>query len=183
LHFAQFGGYPMRWLYFICGLVSCVMIASGLVLYTVKQRKQAKGSRTFLNIAERINIASVAGLSVACVALLWANRLIPAELIGRGQWETRVFFGVWALSLLHAALRPVFVAWREQFYAAAALCLALPLLSLLNTFPMDGMRVGVEVTSVALGLLLGWLAWKIPASARSAPARTPRAARLAGAEQ
>jgi uncharacterized iron-regulated membrane protein len=183
LHFAQFGGYPMRWLYFICGLVSCVMIASGLVLYTVKQRKQAKGSRTFLNIAERINIASVAGLSVACVALLWANRLIPAELIGRGQWETRVFFGVWALSLLHAALRPVFVAWREQFYAAAALCLALPLLSLLNTFPMDGMRVGVEVTSVALGLLLGWLAWKIPASARSAPARKPRAARLAGAEQ
>ncbi|MFP3409608.1 PepSY-associated TM helix domain-containing protein, partial [Pseudomonas sp. SIMBA_065] len=30
LHFAQFGGYPMRWLYFVCGLVSCLMIASGL---------------------------------------------------------------------------------------------------------------------------------------------------------
>src|SRR5690606_16542164 len=30
LHFAQFGGYPMRWLYFLCALGSCVMIASGL---------------------------------------------------------------------------------------------------------------------------------------------------------
>lgn len=82
---------------------------------------------------------------MACVALLWANRLIPAELTGRGLWETRVFFAVWALSLLHAALRPVFFAWREQFYVAAALCIALPLLSLLNPFSMDAMRVGVEV--------------------------------------
>ncbi|WVM90396.1 PepSY-associated TM helix domain-containing protein [Halopseudomonas pachastrellae] len=44
LHFAQFGGYPMRWLYFSCGLISCAMIASGLVLYTVKRRRQAKVS-------------------------------------------------------------------------------------------------------------------------------------------
>jgi uncharacterized iron-regulated membrane protein len=182
LHFAQFGGYPMRWLYFLCGLVSCVMIASGLVLYTVKQRKQAKGSRTFLSIAERLNIASVAGLCVACVALLWANRLLPAELAARGDWEVRVFFGVWLLALLHAALRPVFPAWREQFYLAAALCIALPLPGLLTSLPSDSLRLGVEVTSVLLGLSLGWLAWKIPALASTEPVAKPRATRLAGAQ-
>lgn len=183
LHFAQFGGYPMRWLYFLCGLVSCVMIASGLVLYTVKQRKQAKGSRTFLNIAERLNIATVAGLCLACVALLWANRLLPMELAARGDWEVRVFFGVWLLSLIHAALRPVFMAWREQFYLAAALCVALPSLNLLSTFPSDSLRLGVEISSVVLGVLLGWLAWKIPALASTTPVVKPRAARLAGAPQ
>src|SRR5690606_12566679 len=52
LHFAQFGGYPMRWLYFVCGLISCAMIATGLVHYTVKQRRQAKGSRRFLHRSE-----------------------------------------------------------------------------------------------------------------------------------
>ena len=178
LHFAQFGGYPMRWLYFLCGLVSCVMIASGLVLYTVKQRRQARGSRTFLNIAERLNVTTVSGLSLACVALLWANRLIPAELAERTGWEVRVFFGVWMLSLLHAALRPVFVAWREQFRVAAALCLGLPLLGLLGDFPSDGLRTGVEVGTVATGLVLGWLAWKIPAPGNTEPTR---AAHLAGA--
>ena len=182
LHFAQFGGYPMRWLYFLCGLVSCVMIASGLVLYTVKQRKQAKGSRTFLNAVERLNIATVAGLCVASIALLWANRLLPVELAGRGVWETRVFFGVWLLTLAHAAARPVFVAWREQLFTAAGLCVALPMLGLLDGFALDATRLSVEITSVALGVTLAWLAWKTPAFA-AAPAARTRAARLAGAEQ
>jgi len=183
LHFAQFGGYPMRWLYFLCGLVSCAMIATGLVLYTVKQRKQAKGSRALLNVTERLNIATVAGLCLASIALLWANRLIPVELAGRELWETRVFFGAWLLSLAHAAARPVFVAWREQLYAAASLCIALPVFSLLDGLALDSTRVALEVACVVLGVALAWLAWKIPSRACTAPLVKSRPARLAGAEQ
>lgn len=183
LHFAQFGGYPMRWLYFLCALGSCVMIASGLVLYTVKQRKQAKGSRVFLNIAERLNIATVAGLTLACVALLWASRLIPAELAERTVWEVRVFFGVWALALLHAALRPVFLAWREQFCLTAVLCIALPLPDLLSGFPTDSLRIGVDLTAMVLGLLLGWLTRKIPVLTSTTAVTRPRTSPLAGAER
>lgn len=183
LHFAQFGGYPMRWLYFLCALGSCVMIASGLVLYTVKQRKQVKGSRVFLNIAERLNIATVAGLTLACVALLWASRLIPAELAERTVWEVRVFFGVWALALLHAALRPVFLAWREQFCLTAVLCIALPLPDLLSGFPTDSLRIGVDLTAMVLGLLLGWLTRKIPVLTSTTAVTRPRTSPLAGAER
>ena len=174
LHFAQFGGYPMRWLYFICGLVSCAMIASGLVLYSVKQRKQAKGSQRFLNIVERLNVTTVSGLSLACVAMLWGNRLLPAELVGRSDWEVRVFFAVWLASLAHAALRPVLHAWREQLAVTALLCIGLPLLDLMTGLSSDGLRLGVNGAAFALGMLLVWTARKIPATAISPTRKSPR---------
>ena len=174
LHFAQFGGYPMRWLYFVCGLVSCAMIATGLVLYTVKQRKQAKGSRRFLGVVERLNVASVAGLGLACVALLWGNRLLPADLAARGAWEVRAFFAIWLLSLAHAALRSPSQAWREQLGATALLCIGLPLLDLATGDNLDGLRLGVDATALALGLLLAWSSRKLPDAATATKRQNTR---------
>ncbi|WP_028240985.1 PepSY-associated TM helix domain-containing protein [Stutzerimonas azotifigens] len=187
LHFAQFGGYPMRWLYFLCGLVSCVMIASGLVLYTVKKRRQVKADssegRAFLRLVESLNVAAVAGLSLACAALLWGNRLLPAELAGREFWELRLFFGVWLLSLAHARLRAPLQAWREQLFVAAALGVALPLLDLLLApGAADRARLGLDVTALLLGATLAWVAWQLPRIATSRARRTP-AVQIAGAER
>lgn len=163
LHFAQFGGYPMRWLYFICGLVSCAMIGTGLVLYAVKQRKQAKANPHFLRVVESLNVAVVAGLLLACVALLWGNRLLPAELASRQEWELRLFFGLWALSWLHAWIRKPLPAWREQLTGAAVLALTLPLLDLITAdASMDGIRLSVLAAVFAMGLLSGWTALRIP---------------------
>ncbi|MBC8650176.1 PepSY domain-containing protein [Pseudomonas sp. MTM4] len=178
LHFAQFGGYPMRWLYFICGLVSCAMIATGLVLYAVKQRKQAKANVQFLRMVESLNVAVVAGLSLACVALLWSNRLLPAELANRQDWELRLFFSIWALSWLHAWVRKPLQAWREQLFAAAALAMTLPLLDLMTAnMELDGIRLSVLAAVFAMGLLSGWTAWKIPTIVAARKARQPQLAR------
>ncbi|WP_407291521.1 PepSY-associated TM helix domain-containing protein [Stutzerimonas zhaodongensis] len=176
LHFAQFGGYPMRWLYFICGLVSCAMIGTGLVLYAVKQRNLAKTNPHFLRLVESLNIAVVAGLSLACVALLWSNRLLPAELAARQGWELRLFFGIWALSWLHAWLRKPLHAWREQLAVAALMALALPVLDLLAFGgSLDNMRLSLLAGVAFMGLLVGWTAWKIPTVVA---ARKDRSARL-----
>lgn len=178
LHFAQFGGYPMRWLYFICGLVSCAMIATGLVLYTVKQRKQAQANRPFLRFVESTNVAIVAGLSLACIALLWGNRLLPAALAGRQDWELRLFFSIWALSWLHGWARKPMHAWREQLFAAAVLALGLPLLDLMTgNLTLDNLRLPLVASVSVMGLSLAWTAWRIPQAAarkaRSAPLNRP----------
>ncbi|WP_181296796.1 PepSY domain-containing protein [Pseudomonas sp. Q2-TVG4-2] len=175
LHFAQFGGYPMRWLYFICGLVSCAMIATGLVLYTVKQRKQAKANQPFLRFVESTNVAIVAGLSLACISLLWGNRLLPAALAGRQDWELRLFFGIWALSWLHGWARKPMHAWREQLFAASVLALGLPLLDLMtDNLTLDNMRLPLVASVSVMGLSLAWTAWKIPqAAARKARSAQP----------
>ena len=177
MHFAQFGGYSMRWVYFICGLVSSAMIASGLVLFTVKRRRkyasEGRVAQVLYRLVEAINVTVMAGLSLACISLLWGNRLLPSGMTERADAELNVFFGMWALSFAHALLRPRMQAWREQLGLAGGLCLALPLLSVFTVNRPWALHssMGVELTAMALGALLLWACWKV---SQPAVERVPR---------
>ncbi|MFD1691526.1 PepSY domain-containing protein [Azotobacter chroococcum] len=164
LHFAQFGGYPMRWLYFLCSAVSCAMIATGLVLFVIRQRlkvAEANAGQGFLRLVETLNVGTLAGLMLGCVALLWAARLLPADLAGRAGWEARLFFAVWALAFVHAWRRPPMAAWREQLWAAALLCMGLPLLEGFSAPSLDKTRLLLELCVFLCGAVLGWVAWRV----------------------
>ena len=87
----------------------------------------------FCFTCERLNIASISGLSIAMAGFLWGNRLLPLSMAERTAWEVHVFFAIWALTLLHAMLRPARRAWIEQFWAAAALLAVLPVVSAIVT--------------------------------------------------
>ena len=183
LHFAQFGGYSMRWVYFLCGLISSAMIATGLVLFCVKRRRKyaaaSASAQRWYQVAESFNVAFVAGLMLACVGLLWANRLLPVELAQRANWEVKVFFAVWLLSLLHAGLRPAQRAWAEQLAAAALLSVGLPMLGALTALHDPAHRV-LEVTSVVLGGLLAYAAWRCVAPREEKPVRKRAAVAVEG---
>jgi hypothetical protein len=105
-------------------------------MWIVKRRQKLPDpDRPYLGfrLVERLNIASIAGLSIAMTAYLWANRLLPQALAGRANWEIHAFFIVWALALLHAVLRPAKKAWVEQLWTAAALLTLLPILNAVTT--------------------------------------------------
>ena len=167
MHFAQFGGYPMRWVYFICGLISSAMIATGLVLFTVKRRRkyasEGRVAQVLYRVIEAVNVTVMAGLSLACIAYLWGNHLLAVGMAERPDAELTVFFGVWALTLVHALLRPRMHAWREQLGLAGVMCLSLPLVSLLTVDHSWALhsRMGVELTAMALGGVLLWACWKV----------------------
>lgn len=134
LHMATFGGRAIKWLYFVCGLAGSAMMATGAILFMVKRRTKHQGefgsaTARVYRLIEGLNVAAIAGLAVACVAYLWANRLVPVGLPHRDDWELRVFFAIWALALVHGLLRSPAAAWREQMGALAALSLLLPLLN------------------------------------------------------
>ncbi|WP_312516348.1 PepSY-associated TM helix domain-containing protein [Anaerospora sp.] len=166
LHIARFGGYPIAWIYFIAGLISCVMIAAGLVFFTIKRRSRYSRSNQVIQVMyraiEALNTTAVMGIIVACTAFLWANRLLPFALKSRADAEITVFFLTWLLMLLHAFLRPPLRAWAEQTGLAALLCLGLPLLNAITSnvglLPSiarnDWMTVGVDGTAILLGALL-----------------------------
>ncbi|MGE0254799.1 MAG: PepSY-associated TM helix domain-containing protein [Alphaproteobacteria bacterium] len=168
LHFAQFGGAPMRWLYFLAATGGAVMFATGLVLFAVKRRHRHAESATAARayrFADAMTVAGVAGLLAAGAAYLWANRLLPATLDGREVWEVRAFYGVWALALGHAMLRGGGArAWAEQLAVAGGLCLLLPVVNALTathhlgaTLAAGDWRLaGVDLTALALGLGLLW---------------------------
>jgi hypothetical protein len=172
LHFAQFGGAALRWLYFLMGLAASGMIATGLVLWTNKRRKYhvEHSGVTSYRFVEALNVATVAGLLVAVAAFFWANRVLPLTLIDRSQWEMRCFFVIWCCCLAHSLLRGgSILAWKNQLYAAALLLGLLPLLNglmtnshLLMTLPKGQWALaGFDLTALAAGLLLGWTARRI----------------------
>ena len=103
LHFATFGGTAVRVLYLLLGAAGTMMIATGALLFTAKRRQRAleefgiHTARVYRGV-ERLNVAVFAGLPLACVAYLWASRLLPASLHGRADVEGRMFFA--ALSVI-----------------------------------------------------------------------------------
>jgi uncharacterized iron-regulated membrane protein len=169
LHMGHFADATLRWLYFLIGLAGTGMVGTGLVMWTVKRRqKLTDQEKPYFGFAlvERLNIAGIAGLSIAMAAFLYGNRLLPFELPDRPAWEVHVFFLVWALSLLHALVRPAKKAWIEQLGAAAALLFLLPFINaLVTTRPLweslakgDWVFVGMDATLWVLALLHAALA-------------------------
>jgi uncharacterized iron-regulated membrane protein len=174
LHEARFGGWTASWLWFLCGVVGCVMIATGLVLFTVKRRQRSgnefgRATPQMYRLIEALNVACVAGICLASIAYLWGNRLLPLDLPERPEAEIRVFLLVWAATLLHALSRPGRRAWVEQFGLAALLCLALPLLNLATTGDWFGRYAGqghwqmfaVELVTLVVGALLAAIALRM----------------------
>jgi len=174
LHMAGFGSTPIRWLYFFCGLAGTAMMGTGAILFMVKRRQRAGGefgsaTERVYRMIECLNVAAIAGLAVACIGYLWANRLIPVGIEHRAGWEVRAFFGLWLLMLVHACVRPEKRGWIEQLALLAVLCVLLPVLNVLSTGDNlvaqitrgDWESAGVELCSVVFGLLAAWGAWKV----------------------
>ncbi|MDZ4370771.1 MAG: PepSY-associated TM helix domain-containing protein [Phenylobacterium sp.] len=163
LHEGVFADTLLRWLYFASGLLGCAMVATGLVLWTVKRRAKRgpSGEEGFGHrLVECLNIGTIAGLPVAVAAYFWANRLLPAAFAERQPWEFHALFAVWGLMLVYPAFRPGRRAWAEELGLAAAAIGLLPLVNLLTTDRHLGVTVpagdwalaGFDLTALALAL-------------------------------
>lgn len=182
LHLGRFGDTVTRWLYFIVSFMGTAMVGTGLVMWTVKRRQKLPDPQHpyfGFRLVERLNIASIAGLSIAMTAFMWGNRLLPTTLAGRSSWEIDLFFIVWAATLLHALVRPAKAAWVEQLWAASALLFLLPLLNAMTTQrPLwhslaqgDWIFVGIDLTCWALAALHAVLAIRTTRHQVKAPAK------------
>lgn len=165
MHMAIYGGLPLKWLYFVCGLAGSAMMATGSILFMVKRRSKHQaefgaGTAVVYRMIEGLNVAAIAGLVIAYAGFLWANRLLPLELAHRADWELGVFFALWLLALIHALVRSSPAAWREQMVAVAVLCLLLPLLNFCATGDHllaqlrdgDWESAGVELFIITVGV-------------------------------
>ncbi len=120
-------------------------------------------------LIEKLNVAIVAGLMIACIGYFWANRLIPLEVAERAAWEIRAFFGIWVVTAFYALWRNPAKAWIEQLLTAALMCLTLPILNWATTgqhlgvylAQQDWERALVEITAIGLGALLAYAAYKL----------------------
>jgi len=141
LHLQHFEHWLLRWFYVLGGLAGCVCIATGFIFFVEKRKAQhAKAGLAGARWADALAVATVTGMLLAALAILVANRLLPAELPHRADWEKAAFWGAWLVALVHAFWRTAPVlqarvapAWREQCWAVAALAVAAPLLNWAST--------------------------------------------------
>jgi uncharacterized iron-regulated membrane protein len=180
LHMAQFGDSLVRRLYLLLGLCGCAMLVGGLRVWLAK--REARGG-VAVGCVRLLNTTVFAGLPLASLALLWANRLLPQNLEWRVSGEAWVFVLSW---LLVAALA---LLWRGQprrmarllWAVAAVLALGLPLLNGLSTVNGhllaslgrdDWALAGIDLALLFAGLVFVGLAWRLrPVGAAERPAR------------
>ncbi len=141
LHLGRFADGIMRFLFFVVGLAGSAMVATGLLLWTAKR---APGRGRWL--AHRLNVAAIVGLPFAVAAFFWANRLLPADLADRANWEIRIFFVAWALTLLIPR-------WRPALWLTAAAFAGLVV--------VDGMPGAFNLSLGLVALCFAGAAWKV----------------------
>ena len=202
LHMARFASPGLRWALFGFGLLGCLMIATGMVLWSVKrsaqaQRKvatQATPAPQRLPLGERmvagLNIGTLAGLPLACAVFLAANRLLPLELPQRADTELACFFATWGLALVWGLLCPRRLGWTAVLGLAAAAWALLPVLNALTTSAHLGATLpagdwtwaALDLAFLAASAVLGAVAWHLhrrrpaPATPARRTARTHAAA-------
>jgi hypothetical protein len=137
-------------------------------------------------------VTTVTGMVIAAISILVANRLLPADLPQRGEWEETLFWGAWLVALAHALWRTAPVAqariapaWREQSLAIVALAVVAVLANwattgdhLLKTlgtgyWPVAGLDLSLLVTAGLAWLAAGRLRRREDNQASGAPAGRP----------
>lgn len=171
LHEGRFAEPWLRWVYFVAGLLGAGMIGTGLVMWTVKRRRNhdATGGHFGLRLVEALNVATIVGLPAGVAAYFWANRLLPVEMADRVNWEANFLFLVWGEALIYALFRHIRKAWVELLWLASAAFALLPLINalttekhLLNTVAAgDWVLAGFDLTMLALGIAFAYMAIKV----------------------
>ncbi|WP_394234388.1 PepSY-associated TM helix domain-containing protein [Pseudomonas anguilliseptica] len=180
LHMAQFGDSLVRLLYLLLGLCGCAMLVGGLRVWLAK--REARGG-VAVGCVRLLNTTVFAGLPLASLALLWANRLLSQSLEWRVSAEAWVFVLSWLLVAVLALL------WRGQprrmarllWIVASVLALGLPLLNgwstdnghLLASLGRDDWALaGIDLTLLFAGLVCAGLAWRLrPLEAAEGPGK------------
>jgi len=191
LHMLPFDHWWLRWMYFVMGLVSCVMIGTGMLLWVEKRRvRQANEGRGSYRVVNAVAAAGSVGVLVATLAMLVSNKLLPEAMGGRALLEQCTFFLIWIGTLAHALARArqphagddLGAAWREQAWASALLAVLAVALNgvltgdhLLRTISQGNMAVaGTDLVLLASAVLAGMTARRL----RSRSAAVARAAPL-----
>lgn len=128
LHMARFAEPTLRLALFFSGILGCAMIASGLLLWSLKRQIQNKTNRFHFGhyLVNHLNIAMIIGLPIAMLGYLYANRLItiPASAL---NYEIYTFFSIWFGSFILACVTPQQHLWKMQLKILISATFILPL--------------------------------------------------------
>ncbi len=172
LHAGRFASALLRLLYFVSGVAGCVMVASGLILWTVKRRAKLPDPERphfGFRLVEKLNIAAIAGLPFGIAVYFLANRLLPLDLASRSDREIDSMFIAWGAVAVWAMARPAQRGWIEALVAVAIAFAAVPIVNALTTdrsllasvVSHDWAFAGFDMAMIAIAAGFGFAALKV----------------------
>lgn len=90
LHYGDFGGFGLRLLYFLLAIATCVLIATGNLLWLEKRLSQRKPPRG-LRLVAALSVGTCGGGMLALAAVLLTARVLPVDTPARMDWVIGVF--------------------------------------------------------------------------------------------
>lgn len=134
MHQGRVMGMPMRFALFLLGLSGTAMIATGLVMWTVKKKNQLKGKKHLgFYLTNKTNAGVIIGVPLATIIFMWANRLLPNDMINRDKTEILIFFISLATSIIISLFLNAKKSWMILALTTSLLCFAFPVLSIILT--------------------------------------------------
>lgn len=138
LHMATFAESWLKLAFFISGLLGCIMIASGVLLWRIKRQLQEKSQNDSLShfFIDRFNLATFVGLPLAIVVSFYAVRLDSTMYVLKvddffGFPFIDSFLWVWLFSFVVSLLTPKFKLWTSQLILLAILSALFPLIDVI----------------------------------------------------
>lgn len=183
LHFATFGGAPVRWMYFLLALAGAWLFYSGNLLWIESRRKSQRkeGGLPVQRLDTRLLSAATVGVCLGCVSgislSIVSGKWLHGHVADLDAWYWYVYYAVFFASMVWAFMRGGARASVELLWLAAAATFAIPLTTLLamllpalgwwaNTSPA---ALGVDLTAAAGGFCFIWMAFATRRRVRSGP--------------
>jgi uncharacterized iron-regulated membrane protein len=163
LHLARFAEPLTRASLFFAGILGTLMIASGLLLWSLKRELQNKKQLFHLGheLVYRLNLTVLIGVPIAVMLYLYSNRIATLSHWSVQNIEIPTFFlSILCCGILNCLLKKHYLwCWNLGLFAGLALCL--PIINIvqlwrfeyLKTFTDYAAFMAVDITLFLFGLL------------------------------
>ncbi|MEM8937370.1 MAG: PepSY-associated TM helix domain-containing protein [Pseudomonadota bacterium] len=173
LHFGNFGGIPVKLLYFVLGILLVAIVAFGNMMWTERRLHGSEGRRSpkFYRGLSRANAGITLGFPLASVALFYADKLLfngaQSHIVLAGQ----VYFLVVGAALIYAFVRAnEYRTTVELLVATGALSVGVPALNWAATGDLflsqllspQSTHAWVDFSLLVMGVLTIVIALKLP---------------------
>ncbi|MBF7682727.1 PepSY domain-containing protein [Acinetobacter sp. B5B] len=159
LHMASFAQPIIRIALFFSGILGCFMVASGLLLWSLKRQLQNKNNTFHFGhyCVDRLNVATFVGLPIAVLCYFYSNRLITLSHSTPNNQEIVVFFTAWGVSLMLAILSKRQYLWPIQLFLFVMLALCLPCVNIVILWQHGDLKQMSDYTNYAQIDAFFWL--------------------------
>ncbi|RZF54674.1 PepSY domain-containing protein [Acinetobacter halotolerans] len=161
IHLGYFASMWMRFILALLGIIGCVMLAAGALLW---QRKRIKEQNTFTyKLVQHINFFTFLGLPFASGIYLLLNRILPLTSNVLINHQVTLFYCAWVFSLIFSLILPIRRGVIALTSLTASIFLLIPLLSFM-TIPEASLWnsvlqqrwsiAGVDIACLTIGFVL-----------------------------